>query len=130
MMRRAGALALLLASACAQTARDDATSAPSPPAAAAAAVAEPVVEVSARRFQFEPSVIHLKLHVPVVIELVSQDREHGFQAPELGIDEVIRPGTPTRVRLVPEREGSFDFHCSVFCGGGHEDMAGQIVVEP
>jgi cytochrome c oxidase subunit 2 len=117
---------LLLASACAHAARHDAPPAP----AAAPAVAEQVIEVSARRFEFEPSVIHLKRHVPVVIELTSLDREHGFQAPELGIDEVIRPGAPTRVHLVPEREGSFDFHCSVFCGGGHEDMAGQIVVEP
>ena len=124
MMRRAASLALLLASACANTDRDGA------PAASAPARAEQVVKVSARRFEFVPEVVHLKLHVPVVLELSSLDREHGFQAPELGIDEVIRPGAPTRVHLVPEREGTFDYHCSVFCGSGHEDMAGQIVVEP
>jgi len=128
MRRRAASLALLLLlAACANTGREDT---PAAPAAAAPAAAEPVVKVSARRFEFEPETIRLKLHVPVTLELSSLDREHGFQAPELGIDEVIRPGAPTRVHLVPEREGTFDFHCSVFCGSGHEGMAGQIVVEP
>jgi len=34
----------------------------------------------------------------------------------------------TRVRIVPDRTGRFEFRCDVFCGSGHEDMAGEIVV--
>jgi cytochrome c oxidase subunit 2 len=33
-----------------------------------------------------------------------------------------------RVRLLPEKAGSFDFSCNVFCGDGHEDMGGKIHV--
>ena len=33
-----------------------------------------------------------------------------------------------RVRVVPEKVGTFDFHCDVFCGSGHEEMAGRIMV--
>jgi cytochrome c oxidase subunit 2 len=32
------------------------------------------------------------------------------------------------VRLVPNRIGTFDFHCDIFCGSGHEEMAGTIIV--
>jgi cytochrome c oxidase subunit 2 len=34
------------------------------------------------------------------------------------------------VRIVPDKAGTFAFHCDVFCGDGHEGMTGEIVVEP
>ncbi len=91
---------------------------------------EQVVHVSAKRFEFSPDVVTLKVGVPAVIELTSLDRTHGFAAPDFGIDEEIVPGRPTVVRLTPSAPGTFPFHCSVFCGEGHEGMTGRIVVEP
>jgi len=29
-----------------------------------------------------------------------------------------------------EKAATCDFHCTAFCGSGHEEMAGQIVVSP
>jgi len=89
---------------------------------------ERVVHVVARRFTYSPEVIELQLGVPVVIELTSDDRDHGFSVPELGIRIDVEPGKTARVRVVPEKVGTFDFHCDVFCGSGHEEMAGRIVV--
>ena len=40
----------------------------------------------------------------------------------------LKSGQVTRVRIVPDRTGTFEFRCDVFCGSGHEDMAGEIVV--
>ena len=97
---------------------------------AAAVAKENVIQVTAERFKFTPAVIQLKVGEPVVLELTSLDRKHGFQVPDLKIDETIEPGKVTRVRIVPERAATYDFHCSVFCGSGHEEMAGQIVVSP
>ena len=97
---------------------------------AAAVSKENVIQVTAERFKFTPAVIQLKVGEPVVLELTSLDRKHGFQVPDLKIDETIEPGKVTRVRIVPERAATYDFHCSVFCGSGHEEMAGQIVVSP
>ena len=91
---------------------------------------EKVIQVTAERFKFTPGVIQLKLGVPVVLELTSLDRKHGFQVPDLKIDETIEPGKVTRVRIVPDKAATYDFHCSIFCGSGHEEMAGQIVVSP
>ena len=91
---------------------------------------EKVIQVTAERFKFTPSTIELKVGVPVILEIKSLDRKHGFAVPDLKIDENIEEGKTTRVRIVPDKPGTYDFHCSVFCGSGHEEMAGQIVVTP
>jgi len=96
----------------------------SPPAAPQ----EQVVKISAKRFEYSPSVIKVKVNVPVVLELTSLDRLHGFEVPDLKLDAEIKPGEVTRVRFVPAKTGTFAFHCNIFCGSGHEDMAGQLVV--
>ena len=95
---------------------------------ATASKPERVVQISAKRFEFAPATIELKVGEPVILELTTLDRKHGFEAPDLHISTVITPGKPVRVRIVPDRAGTFVFHCSVFCGSGHEDMTGQIVV--
>jgi cytochrome c oxidase subunit 2 len=89
---------------------------------------DPVVHVSARRFEYTPAELTLKRGVPVILELTSQDRRHGFNIPELKLRADVTPGAPARVRLIPDRVGRFTFHCDVFCGSGHEDMTGVIVV--
>ena len=98
--------------------------APSEPAA------ERVIQITARKFDFSPASIELKVGVPVVLELRSEDRDHGFAVPDLKIDAKVAPGGVTRVRIVPDRTGTFEFHCNVFCGSGHEEMGGRIVVVP
>ena len=91
-------------------------------------VGEAVVRITARRFEFQPNEIVLKKGVPTTLEITSLDRDHGFKVPALGVRADIKPGATTRVRLVPDRTGRFAFRCDVFCGSGHEDMEGEIVV--
>src|SRR5262249_32992624 len=100
------------------------------PAPAPAAEAERVVSISAKRFEFTPSTIELKVGEPVILELSALDRKHGFAAPDLHIVEVILPGKVTRIRIVPDRPGTFTFRCSVFCRSGHEDMTREILLVP
>jgi cytochrome c oxidase subunit 2 len=38
----------------------------------------------------------------------------------------VIPGKVTRV--VPDRVGTFTFRCDIFCGAGHEDLEGEIIV--
>jgi len=87
-----------------------------------------VIKVTAKRFEYSPSVITVKLNVPVVLELTTLDRVHGFEVPDLKLQAEIKPGEVSRVRFIPDKIGTFAFHCNIFCGSGHEDMAGQIVV--
>jgi cytochrome c oxidase subunit 2 len=101
---------------------------------AAALLAQPapdrVIQVSAKKFDFSPAVIDLRVGVPVILEITSVDRAHGFAAPDFKVDVRAESGGVTRVRIVPDRAGTFEFHCSVFCGSGHEEMSGTIVVRP
>jgi cytochrome c oxidase subunit 2 len=91
--------------------------------------AEPrVVRVVAKRFSYMPSEIRLKKGEPVILELVSEDRVHGFKLPAFKIRVDVAPKEITRVPFTPDKTGTFTFACDVFCGDGHEDMTGTLVV--
>ena len=94
----------------------------------AAAPPESVVKVVAKRFDYTPNVLQLKKGVPVVIELTTQDVVMGFSAPDFGVRADIVPEKVARVRIVPDKAGTFTFVCDIFCGTGHEEMEGTIVV--
>lgn len=91
--------------------------------------AERVIPVRAYKFSYDPDEIVLKLNEPAMLELTSSDVVMGFNAPDFGVRATIIPGQTARVRLVPNKPGTFVFHCDVFCGDGHEDMDGTIRVE-
>lgn len=94
-----------------------------------AAAAERVIPIQVRQFQYSQPEITLAKGVPVTLELTSLDVVHGFNSPDLGIRADVIPGKVTRVRIVPQNAGSFVFRCDHFCGGGHEEMSGTIVVK-
>ena len=93
-----------------------------------AAENERVIKITAKRFEYSPKEITLKKNVPVVLEFTTLDRLHGFNCPGLGIRVDIRQGKVNTLRFVPEKVGTFPFHCDNFCGSGHEGMKGMITV--
>jgi cytochrome c oxidase subunit 2 len=95
---------------------------------AAAQPEEQVIKILARRFTYTPNKLSLKRGVPVVLELTSADVLMGFNAPDFDARADIIPGQTARVRLVPDKVGTFTFLCDIFCGSGHETMSGTITV--
>jgi cytochrome c oxidase subunit 2 len=95
---------------------------------AAAFAQDKVIRIVAKKFEFIPAEISLEKGVPVVLELTTEDVAMGFSAPDFKVDVEIIPGKAVRVRLVPDKAGTFEFICDVFCGDGHEDMGGKIHV--
>jgi cytochrome c oxidase subunit II len=95
---------------------------------AAAPPKEQVIKVVARKFNYSPNQITLKKDVPVVLELTTADVLMGFNAPDFQVRADIIPGRVARVRLVPDKVGTFTFLCDIFCGSGHEAMSGTIKV--
>ena len=89
---------------------------------------EQVIKITAKRFEYTPKEISVKKGVPVVLEFTSQDRLHGFTCPGLKIRMDILPGKVNTLRFVPDKAGTFPFHCDNFCGSGHEGMKGTIIV--
>lgn len=90
---------------------------------------KPVIQVVASRFHYTPAKIVLKKGRTVIIEIQSDDRLHGFAIPELNLRADAKPGLPTRIEITPEKTGTLAFFCDIFCGAGHEEMGGEIVVE-
>ncbi|HKU98687.1 MAG TPA: cupredoxin domain-containing protein [Vineibacter sp.] len=100
-------------------------------ATAAGLAAEPAareIRISAKRFEYTPSTVTVKQGEPVVLLLTSEDRIHGFKMPDFNLRAEIMPGQTTTVRLTPDRIGKFAYFCDVFCGDGHEDMEGTMIV--
>ena len=95
---------------------------------AAAQPQEQVIKVLARRFTYTPNKLTLKKGVPVILELTTADVLMGFNAPDFGVRADIIPGQVARVRLLPDKVGTFTFFCDIFCGSGHETMNGTITV--
>ena len=89
---------------------------------------EQVIRITARKYVFLPGEITLKAGVPVVLEFVSEDVVMGFSAPDFKVRADIIPGQVARVRLLPQKVGTFEFVCDIFCGDGHEGMGGKITV--
>lgn len=89
---------------------------------------ETVIKITAKRFNYVPGEVKLKKGVPVVLEFTSEDILMGFNLPDFKVREDIVPGKVTRLRLTPDKTGTFVFLCDVFCGAGHEEMNGRLVV--
>ncbi len=88
------------------------------------------IPVQAMQWSFNPSTIDVNLGEHVYFDVTTLDRTHGFNIYDFGIDVSIQPNMHTLVPLVPDKVGSFNFHCDIYCGSGHEGMAGLLVVHP
>jgi cytochrome c oxidase subunit II len=97
---------------------------------AAAQKTEPrVIEIVAKRFAFEPSLIEVEAGEPVRLLVRSADGPHGFQIKKFKIGkEIPRGGDPVTIEFTPDAPGQFPILCSEYCGEGHDDMKGTLVV--
>jgi cytochrome c oxidase subunit 2 len=87
-----------------------------------------VVNIEAQQWSFSPNTIALSKGQTVDFELTSKDVHHGFSLPDFGVRADIIPGQPSKVRVILDKAGTYNFHCDYYCGSGHEGMSGQIVV--
>ena len=84
--------------------------------------------ITARKWEFEPSSITVKKGNTVKLSITSADVSHGFGLPEFGISKTIEAGETAEVEFVADKVGEFAFSCTVYCGEGHGDMKGTLVV--
>lgn len=96
----------------------------------AAVETQQVIEISltAKKFDFSPQTITVQKGQPVKLIITSPDVEHGFAIKELKINQRIEAKQTKVIMFKPEQAGRFRFYCSVYCGDGHEDMTGELVV--
>jgi cytochrome c oxidase subunit 2 len=89
-----------------------------------------VIDVIARRFEFEPSVITVAVGEPVRLMVRSGDGLHGFEIKKFKVNKDIpRGGDAVIINFTPNTVGEFPIMCSEYCGDYHEDMKGMLVVQ-
>ena len=95
----------------------------------AAASAPRTIEVVAKRFAFEPARIEVTEGEKVRLVVKSGDGVHGVEIKKFKINKKIpRGGDPVTIDFVASSAGEFPILCSEYCGDGHEDMKGMLVV--
>ncbi len=87
-----------------------------------------VIKVKAHQWAFEPNRIMVKKGEKVRIIARSSDVTHGFGLPDFNIDEQLPPNKDVTVEFTPDRAGQFEWRCTVYCGAGHKNMRGMLVV--
>jgi cytochrome c oxidase subunit 2 len=80
------------------------------------------IEVTAKRFTYEPAEITVKKGEPVVLVIKSADVAHGLRFRDLDLNAKIDKGGTAELKFTPDKTGDFVGHCSVFCGSGHGEM--------
>lgn len=106
-----------------------------------------VIEVTAKKYEFSPSVIRVKQGQRVRLKITATDRSHGFSIKEFpeGEGKSSNPGlifsspedcrkieinqTQT-IEFVARTPGTYPFKCCVFCGLHHGSMKGELIVQP
>jgi cytochrome c oxidase subunit 2 len=80
------------------------------------------IEITARRFAYDPAEITVKKGQPVVLVVKSVDVAHGLRFRDLGLNVTVGKNGTGELNFTPDKTGDFVGHCSVFCGSGHGSM--------
>ena len=86
-------------------------------------------KVAARKYEFSPGTIAVKRGDRVRLVLTATDREHGFKLDAFHIERKLPKGEAVTLEFTVDQSGTFQFHCSQFCGIGHARMTGKLFVE-
>ncbi len=84
--------------------------------------------VVARAWQFQPNEIEVPAGSTVTFLLASPDVIHGFVLAGTNANVMVIPGQIARVTARFERPGEYVWMCHEYCGFGHHQMFGKVVV--
>ena len=102
-----------------------------------------VINVTAKKYEFEPATIRVKQGARVQLKITATDHAHGFKVAEADANgkpglvfsapqdcTKIEEGKTETVEFVAQAPGTYPFRCCVHCGWHHRAMKGEIIVEP
>ena len=100
------------------------SAAPRPPQAVA-------IELTAKRFAFQPDRLEVVEGDLVALAVTSADGTHGIEIKKLKLKkEVPRGGSAVMLTFTAPGPGTYEITCSEYCGRGHDDMKATLVVKP
>jgi heme/copper-type cytochrome/quinol oxidase subunit 2 len=105
-----------------------------------------VIELSAKKYEYSPSPIHIKAGTKVQLKIHALDHDHGFKIAPVpdGADAsgkpglvfasaqdcwLLKKGETTTIEFFAQTPGTYSFKCCHSCGLGHRGMKSQIIVD-
>lgn len=85
--------------------------------------------ITASQFAFDPATITVQEGDAVRFIVTSTDVDHGLTIAQFGVGETIPAGETKTIEFIADTAGTYTMFCSVFCGSGHGDMTGTLIVE-
>ncbi|OGI22154.1 MAG: hypothetical protein A2808_03985 [Candidatus Moranbacteria bacterium RIFCSPHIGHO2_01_FULL_55_24] len=89
---------------------------------------ERTIHMGVRQWAWEPSTIRAKQGELVRLVIHNADVRHPLVIPDLGLEADVPPEGAV-VEFVASRKGTFDFLCGAYCGVGHAEMQGHLIVD-
>ncbi len=105
-----------------------------------------VMEITAKKYEYSASPIHVKSGTKVQLKITATDHDHGFKIAAVPDGTVtngtagliftspqdcwqLKKGETTLIEFLAQASGTYTFRCCHTCGVGHRRMKGQIVVD-
>jgi len=105
-----------------------------------------VIEVTATKYEYSSSPVHVKIGTKVQLKITATDHDHGFRIGTVSDGAMpkdaagliftsaqdcwqLKKGETTTIEFLAQTPGTYTFTCCHTCGLGHRGMKGQIIVE-
>jgi len=105
-----------------------------------------VIELIAKKYEYSPSPVHVKIGTKVQLKITATDHDHGFKISAVPDGAVpngaggliftsaqdcwqLKKGETTTIEFLAQTPGTYTFKCCHTCGLGHRGMKSQIVVD-
>jgi heme/copper-type cytochrome/quinol oxidase subunit 2 len=105
-----------------------------------------VIELTARKYEYSPSPVHVKAGTKVELKITAADHDHGFKiavepdaAKPGGKAGLVfsspqdcwqlKKGETTTIEFWAQIPGTYTFRCCHTCGLGHRGMKSEVVVD-
>jgi cytochrome c oxidase subunit 2 len=105
-----------------------------------------IIEITAKKYEYSASPIHVKSGTKVQLKITATDHDHGFKiaaVPDGALTSAtagliftspqdcwqLKKGETTTIEFLAQASGTYTFRCCHTCGVGHRGMKSQIVVD-
>jgi cytochrome c oxidase subunit 2 len=105
-----------------------------------------VIDVSAKKYEFMPSEIHVRKGARVELKIHSEDETHGIKLNDHAEGSVetsaagllfenpdqngkVKKHVDQIIDFTAQEAGAYDFKCAKICGFGHGGMKGKLIVD-
>jgi len=87
-----------------------------------------IIEMTVRRYAFEPDFIVVYEGETVELDMLSLDMLHGLQIKSYNIERTLPRGERRTIKFVADRPGRHEFRSHIYCGPDQHLLTGELIV--